>query len=124
MIELDDNSYIIGVWFSSNPVTGNNWLAAVVRDPENPQKYKGWSRFRYIRDTKVFDSDDEKSWTTFYSQEGQTEDDMIDFMDKAQIEIEQGYPDKDKIIVLGSLKELMELSKDKEWMFMKTKKAN
>lgn len=118
-IELDNNSYIVGMWFSSDPKTNNDWLACVIKDPENPLKYKGWSRFRYTKDEKIFDSEDEKSWTQFSSQEGHTEQAMIDFMEMSQKVIETGYPDKDHIIVKGNLEKLIELSKTKPWMNIK-----
>jgi hypothetical protein len=41
-IEINEKSYIVGLWFSSDPITENNWLACIIRDPENPKKYKGW----------------------------------------------------------------------------------
>lgn len=118
-IELDEQSYIVGVWFSWDSFTGNNWMACVIRDPENPEKYKGWSRFRYVRDENIFESADEKSWTAFNVKDQTTEDEIIKLMDSAQTGIEPGYPDKDRIIVKGSLEKLMELSKGKEWMHMK-----
>lgn len=119
-IEIDEKSYIVGIWFSSDPVTENNWLAGIVRDPENSLRYKGWSRFRYVNDTKVWNSNDEKSWTTFTSQEHATDEDMIKFMELAQKEIEGGYPEKDKIIVQGDLKKLIKASQGKSWMHLKT----
>lgn len=122
-IELDDKSYIVGLWFSSCPKTENNWLACFVRDPENPKRYKGWSRFRYSKGTEVFNSEDEKSWTTLYSDENKTEQDILKFMKLAQDSIEEGYPDKDKIIVQGDLKKLMKLSENKHWMHMRTEKV-
>lgn len=122
-IELDDKSYILGMWFSSNPVNNNDWLGCVIKDPDNPKKYKGWSRFRYTRDNKIFDNDDEKSWTTFTSQEEKTEEDMIQFMTLAQKEIEHGFPVMDHLMVRGSLAELIELSDSKDWLNMKRVKA-
>lgn len=122
-IEFNEESYIIGLWFSTNPITGNNWLAAILRDPDNPERFKGSYRFRYIKDNKVFDSRDEKSWTDFICPEHATEEEILKFMDVAQKGIEEGYPDKDKIIVLGGVKKLMELSKDKSWMFIKSEKV-
>jgi hypothetical protein len=32
MIELDDKSYIVGMWFSSNPKTNDDWMACVIRE--------------------------------------------------------------------------------------------
>ena len=122
-IELDDKSYIIGMWFSSDPKTNNDWLGCVIKDPDNPLKYKGWSRFRYTKDSKIFDNDDEKSWTTFTSQEGQTEKALIDYMEAAQMVIAPGYPVKDHLMVRGTLKDLIKLSKSKDWLNMKQVKA-
>lgn len=119
MIEFNEQSYIIGIWYSSDPITGNNWLASAMRDPENPDCYKGSYRFRYVKDNKIFDSQDEKRWMNFKCEKNLSEDEIIEIMEKLQNEIEEGYPDKDKIIVQGDLKKLMNLSKDKNWMFMK-----
>lgn len=118
-IELDEKSYIIGMWFSSDPVTSNNWLACAIRDQGNPLAFKGSYRFRYVKDDKIFDGEDEKSWYSFSLPQGVTEESIIETMDLAQAEIESGYPEKDKVIVKGNLKLLMELAKDKEWMHIK-----
>lgn len=119
-IELSEESYIVGVWYSSCPKTNNNWLACFVKNPENPKKYKGWSRFRYSNGPEIFDGHDEKSWTALSSNdENKTDEDIIEFMDKMQNLIEAGYPEKDQIIVKGGLEKLIELSKDKPWMHMR-----
>jgi hypothetical protein len=121
-IELDDKSYIVGVWYSSDPETLNNWLSCVIRNPDNPKTFKCWSRFRYVKGDKIFDGEDEKNWTTFISNEGHSESDLIALMRDAQEEIAPGYPDKDKIIVKGNLEKLMRLAKDKDWMHLKTER--
>ncbi len=118
-IQLDEESYIVGMWFSSDPFTNNDWLACVLRDTENPNRFIGWSRFRYTRDAKIFDSEDKKSWTNFSSAEGATENQMIGYLGIMQRGIQEGYPDMDEIIVKGDLKKLMELGKDKPWMNIK-----
>src|SRR6185369_1493117 len=122
-IELDDKSYILGTWFSSNFLNNNDWLGCVIKDHDNHKKYKGWSCFRYTRDNKIFDNSDEKSWTTFTSEEEKTEEDMIRFMTLAQKEIEPGFPVMDHLMVRGSLAELIELSDTKDWLNMKRVKA-
>lgn len=118
-IEIDEKSYIVGFWFSVNPETDNNWLACVIRDPENPRRYKGWYRFRYVKDSKVFDSDDEKSWMGFYTQEDEKEDTIIEIMDGLQHELKVGYPKTDRTIVKGGMKDFVALTKDKDWIHMK-----
>ena len=120
MISLDDESYIVGMWFSSCPKTENNWLACVVRDPKKPKAYKGWSRFRYVKDNNVFDSDDEKSWTTFDVQENTSQERIIEILRQMQDAIKEGYPDMDEIIVKGGLKKLIPLAKGKPWMNIET----
>lgn len=117
-IELDEKSYIVGMWFSSCPKTNNDWLACVVRDPENPEGFKGWSRFRYANGDKIWDNDDKKRWYTIRCENNISEDDVIEMMEKA-LHMPEAYPFKDKIIVRGSLRQLMELAKGKSWMNMK-----
>ncbi len=123
-IELDDKSYIVGMWFSSCPKTENNWLACFIKDPENKKRFKGWSRFRYSKGNEVFNGEDEKNWTTIYSDENKTEKDILELMKSAQEKIEEGYPDKDQIIVQGDLRKLMKLSESKPWMHMRTEKID
>lgn len=123
MIELNDKSYIVGMWFSSNPLNNNDWMACVVKDPDNPERYKGWSRFRYVKDSKIWDSEDEKSWTTLKTTDKKTDDEIIEMFNMMQEHIKAGYPDTDKIIVKGSLKNLMELSEKHPWLNIKQVKA-
>ncbi len=119
MIELDDKSYIVGMWFSSNPVTNNDWMACVIADPDRPGCFKGWSRFRKTKDDKIWDSKDEKTWTQFQSAEGHDEDFMIKTMREMQQTLKGQFKDIDKIIVKGNLKKMMRLSKGHPWLNMK-----
>jgi hypothetical protein len=119
MIELNDESYIVGIWFSSDPVSNNNWMSGFIKDPDNLKRYKGWSRFRYNKDDKVFDSEDDKIWADLTAHEDQNEDDIINTMRLAQLELKSAYPDTDEIIVKGRLKKLMKLARGKSWMNMK-----
>lgn len=123
MIELDEKSYIVGMWFSSNPVTHNDWMSCIVRDPKDPTRFKGWSRFRTTKDAKIWNSEDEKKWTQFASQEGHTEQYMIDTMNATQEHLKAAYKDTDKIIVKGGLKKLMKSSEGHDWLNMKQVKA-
>ena len=118
-IELDENSYIVGMWFSSTPKSHNDWLGCAIIDPENPLRYKGWSRFRHANSGEILDNDDDKCWTTYISHEGLSEEDVIRFMELAQNEIIEGFPDKDCLIVRGNLERLIELSDSKPWLNMK-----
>jgi hypothetical protein len=123
MIELDDKSYIVGMWFSSNPITNNDWMACIIRDPENKKGFKGWSRFRYTKDAKIWDSEDEKRWTAFRSAPGATEQYMIDVIEQTQQHLTCEFKNTDKIIVKGNLKKLMELSEGHDWLNMKQVKT-
>lgn len=119
-IELNDESYILGMWFSFDPLTENSWLGCVIKDPTNPKRFKGWSRFRYKKDKKIFDSDDSKNWHTFTSDENTHEDFIIKTMEAIQNRISIKYPEKDFIRVNGDLKKLISLSKDKDWLHFKS----
>jgi hypothetical protein len=122
-IELNDESYIVGMWFSSCPKTHNDWMACVIADPDRPGCFKGWSRFRITKDDKIWDSEDEKKWTYFSSAPENTEEDMIAIMRGLQNSLASGYPDKDKIIVKGDMKKLFRLSKGHSWLNLKEAKA-
>jgi predicted DsbA family dithiol-disulfide isomerase len=119
MIELDDKSYIVGIWFSSSISTNNDWMACVIRDPENPACYKGWSRFRTAKDDKIWDSEDEKRWSKFKTQEAKTEEEIIKHMNDVQQSLSAAYRNTDKILVKGNLKKMIGLSKDKDWLNIK-----
>lgn len=118
MIELNENSYIVGIWYSENPGSGN-WLCCVIADPDKKGFFKGWSRTRITNDDKIFDSTDEKRWLNFDSKEGQTEDQMIETINVLHHASAMAYNFLDKIMVKGDLKKLMKLSKDHHWMHMK-----
>lgn len=123
MIELDEKSYIVGMWFSNNPVTNNDWMSCVIADPKKKGFFKGWSRFRTAKDSKIWDSEDEKKWYTFTSQEGQDEDYMIKTMNETQAHLSKAFKDMDKIIVKGGLKKMIKLSDGHPWLNMKQVKA-
>jgi len=56
MIELNENT--LGIWSVSLPVPGD-WMGTLQRDGE---RLKLICRFRWYRDDKTFDSEDEKRW--------------------------------------------------------------
>ena len=121
MIEMNDNTYILGLWYSNDPRTGNNWLCFIERDDSPDGDWKGVYRFRYKRDEKIFNSKDEKSWMTIEGRKNKsipkmTEDQMIEYMDKFQLQLSGGYPDMDKMIVRDGLKDFLEKAKEKDWM--------
>lgn len=120
-MELNDNTYLIGIWFSSNPHTLDSWLCHAIKDPDNPDKYKVFYRFRYKKDDKIFNSEDEKNHYEFGFNDTQSEDYIIDFIDKIQSLIEPGYPEKDKIIIKGNVDKMFSLCKDKPWFNIRKK---
>jgi len=114
MIVINDKSYILGIWFSSHPVTKNNWMAFIMKDPENDQTYK--------LDYRFYDAKDEsKSWTnaTFQLSEKQKldwEEIIFSHLEEVQNRFEKEYPEKDKLIVQGNSEKLFSLAKEKKWL--------
>jgi hypothetical protein len=51
---------IVALWFLQTMPT-QDWLAAV-REIKPDEEYELCYRFRYIKDDKIFDSEDRKSW--------------------------------------------------------------
>lgn len=118
-MQLNENTYLIGIWFSSNPSTLDSWLGYAIRDPDNPDKYKIFYRFRHKKDGQIFDSQDEKYHYGFLSNDGQSEDDIINLIDQIQSSIELAYPEKDKVIIKGDVVKMFSLCKDKSWFHIK-----
>lgn len=120
MIKLDEESYIVGIWFSSSSTTNNDWMACVVADPENKGRFNIYTRSRYGKDDKIFDSDDTKSWYLHKSSEGQDEDYLIDIVNKLQDMSKIAYDELDKVIVKGSVEKLLEMADAHPWLHLKS----
>lgn len=120
MIKLDENSYMVGIWFASSTKTGNDWMAYLIADPENKGLFKIYMRTRYKKDEKIFDSKDEKSWMIATSKEGDDEEFMINMLDTMHQASRMAYDELDKIIIKGDVVKMMEMAKDKDWIHLKS----
>jgi len=58
MIELNDKTRVHGFWFCG--MDGIDWLAVVIKQGDGA--WEAIWRFRYHKDDKHFDSNDEKMW--------------------------------------------------------------
>jgi len=119
MIEIDENSYVVGMWWASDPVTNNNWLCCVQRSKTNPKCFEGHYRFRYHEDDKIFDSKDRKSWVSFVSKEDEKEEEVIKSINILQSVVALKFPEIDFIPGGGCIKKFFEIAKTKPWMHMK-----
>jgi hypothetical protein len=118
MIEIHEKTYILGFWFCEDPKTLNNWLYAVVKNPED-NHWRCNYRFRYSKDDKIWDSDDEKSWWKMKIPLKETEESIIEKTNLVQSVIALRFPYTDKIIVKGDIKKLFTLSVGHPWMNIK-----
>jgi len=112
MIELDENDYIIGVWFSSCPTTGNNWMLFIKLNKENPKRYLGAYRIHCLKTGDKF-------WVDIENTNDRTEDEMIEQADEIQRASACVFPEVDRIIVQGNVKKFLELAKETEWLGIK-----
>ena len=107
MIELNDNTYCLGIWWLE--ATGVDWLAAVTREGDGPLTLR--YRFRYHRDDRAFDSADEKSWWTFTCPTDD-EDRIIADLDGLVLNlIRRGFRQPWRRIVRGDAKATLEVLK-------------
>jgi hypothetical protein len=58
VIELNDRTRVHGFWFCGGP--GVDWLAVILKQGDGA--WEAIYRFRFHKDDKHFDSDDERSW--------------------------------------------------------------
>lgn len=121
MIELNEESYILGVWFGECQKTLNNWMCIWIKIPGSINKFEGHYRHCYKKDNLIWDSKDEKLWCKISNtkQEEEDEEKIISKMNDIHETIKTMYPCVDKIIVKGDFYKFMEMSKDKIWLHIK-----
>jgi hypothetical protein len=62
MITLDSEHPPVGIWMMNLDAINADFLAALTGVKDKPREFHLDYRFRYHRDDKVFDSEDEKHW--------------------------------------------------------------
>ncbi len=93
--EAKDGRYVLGVWFLYRG--DGDVLLIAWRDPG-----EDWHidyRFRYSRDTKVFNSQDRKNSYYCRTNKDKSEEDLTQEVDSLATFIQQGYPNLDRHIV-------------------------
>lgn len=118
MFEFTKDSYILGIWFSSNK-NNEDWMCAVQKEKDS-DTWNGKYRTRIAKDGRIFDHDDEKRWVSFKSKD-KTEEEMIRIIDDLQAAAGLVYPDKDKLMIQGDINTFMEkiTNSGKDWLHMK-----
>jgi hypothetical protein len=61
-IRITPENYYVGFWSFALPENTGNFLACAWRQPDESTTWHFQYRFRYYRDSKVFESDDERHW--------------------------------------------------------------
>ena len=117
MISFKKDCYILAIWFIDLGEEAD-WMASVIRDPG--ENWKIVYRLRKIRDTKIWGSDDEKSWGSAEVDAKAPEEEIL----KAVNELARQVAEKldgvyDRLIVRGGPDKLYEKAKQKPWMHLK-----
>lgn len=68
MIELKEKTLVDTIWFTGSVEA--DWLGIVMKQPDAP--WYALYRFRYHKDDKFWDSDDERSWYKFENHSSET----------------------------------------------------
>lgn len=114
---LDENDYIVGVWFAYDK--DGNSLFMIIKRGDSQNSWKGSYVFRYKEDNKVFDSKDRKSKYNMVIKDT-TEDELINKIHKTFDYMSRFFTEnKDFVEVKGNPKKMIELCKDKEWFNFK-----
>jgi hypothetical protein len=117
MIELTDNGYILGIWFSASK-SGNDWMCIAQKDSLD-DKWKIKYRWRTRMDEILGQgSNDKKSWRSLIAKGVMTEDQIIHLLNEMQDSIEDGYPEKDHVLIQGNPQKFIEIMKasKKPWL--------
>jgi hypothetical protein len=113
MIELNESSYVLGLWFIQWDEC--NWMCCAYRDGDEAD-WKIRYRFRYFADDRVFDSDDRRSWYGVTVSSRVLESEMAQKMEAFAllVSIARNAP-IERLIVHGSINKLTELARDSPW---------
>lgn len=74
MVEPGPNAYTSAMWFMGNEYL--DWMFMLFKN-KGENFFRANYRFRYHKDDKIFDSDDEKHWYSIVYKEDAIEDDLI-----------------------------------------------
>ena len=114
MPDFDEKTYILGFWFAEDNI-GNNWM---LRVQKNGDDWHGTFRFRYKKDDKIWDSDDEKIWNSFRLK-NVDEKEVIQEINIFFTAVLLEYPRADTLLVQGGIEKFLELANTKSWMQIK-----
>ena len=120
MIELRATTRVATIWFMDRH--DQNWMAIVLKQEDGP--WEGIYRFRYFADTKVFDSDDTRSWYRI-AHETLTEEKLVEGFDEMATMLSTvGYSDEiRRIQVDGDGAAAQEALAGASWANLRTEKA-
>lgn len=114
MIELTEDSYIVGFWFSSDE-DGNDWLCCIIKR-KGESEWKGWFRTRERKDDKFANSDDVKRWVKFTMDANEeSEDEVIKVGDRMQALASELFPFPERVLIHGGIQEMIEKTKNVDW---------
>jgi hypothetical protein len=117
IMQLKKENYILGVWYAEKHGLGN-WICTVKKGAE-PNSWEGEYRFRYYRDTSIFESKDERNFYNFTVCD-LTEEQMKKKTDLFFEEIKKKYSSfNDYLEVRGDVTKMVEVSKNTSWMHIK-----
>ena len=122
-IELKEGWYYGGMWFvgGGRAPSGDqfDWLACLYKEgpiDDHSLKWQMAMRFRYLRDEKIWDSEDEKSWYYGEREGSAPEAELLAAMDKmAEVVAESSGGKVDSRHVRGDYRELVEWMSGMPW---------
>lgn len=128
-IQLQDNDYILGIWFSESKNFGN--IMVIMKKGDHDKTWEGQVRIRYYsgKSSDPFDGEDGKSFYNFSyknSTESETIEKIEEFIKDFTLNDSFGalksleYPFiSDRVIVQGNLDIMMDKVKNKDWFHLK-----
>jgi hypothetical protein len=117
-----DKSYILGVCYQETMDGLINYLTAFWKEDG---KWIGLQRKRIVKDDKIFDSNDEKIWTSLTPKRPDvTEDEIIEMIDLLHEFANIFGLKSDILLVQGNTEKFLELAKTKTWMHIKCEKIH
>lgn len=112
-MKLEQDDHIIGVWVAQDKVHNNFLMMLLRRDDQYICNY----RFRYVRDDKIFDCNDERSCygVTISATESKTE--VLSKLHSIFDVIKTHYPSAEYFQIEGSFSDFIDFARNHDLLF-------
>lgn len=112
-MDLENALEVLAIWYAALGTRGD-WLCMIARMKDDPNRWTMRYRFRWYKDRKAFDSDDQKTW--YVGKTDHSPEEALATMDQVAAFVAHPYgATVDRILVQGDARKAIELLSKRPW---------